>query len=166
MRTWLCLALLGAAPALAWGQTAGPSAPPGPRSLTAMAGWGNAMGWFGLQGEKYLRNDRISLFGGIGYTPELDDGASGATFAAGLRGYTPGFKHRGFLELSVSQLVIQQDCLPDCGRWYGPGLQAGYQFATRGGFTLLFSLGIGYAPGAPDEVGAMGGLGLGYTWRR
>ena len=54
-------------------------------------------------------------------------------------------------------------------RLYGPGLQAGYQFVSRGGFTVMVSLGLGYAPGVPEgesEVGGMGGLGLGYTWRR
>jgi hypothetical protein len=40
---------------------------------------------------------------------------------------------------------------------------------TAGGFTFMASLGLGYAPGVPEgesEVGGIGGLGFGYTWRR
>jgi hypothetical protein len=91
------------------------------------------------------------------------------TFAAGGRVYTPGRKHRGFLEVSVSQLAVEQFCFDTCSRSYGPGVQAGYQFVTRGGFTLLASLGLGYAPGVragQNKVGGMGGIGFGYTWHR
>ena len=170
MRPVLAATLLACLPALALGQDVRRDSLPRPRSVTVTAGWGNAMGWLGLQGEKYLRSQRVSVFGGLGYTPELEDGdASGITVAAGVRGYTPGDKHRGFLELSVSQLAIEQFCYDACHRYYGPGLQAGYQFVSRGGFTLGISLGLGYAPGVSDglsSVGALAGLGLGYTWRR
>ena len=57
----------------------------------------------------------------------------------------------------------------DPGRLYGPGVEAGYQFASLGGFTAMVGAGLGYAPGMPDDqsaVGAMLELGLGYTWRR
>ena len=81
---------------------------------------------------------------GAGYTPEIDAGdPSGPTFAAGLRGFTPGDKHRGFLELSISQLALVYGSAKERRRLYGPGLQAGYQFVTAGGFTLMLSLGLG-----------------------
>jgi hypothetical protein len=128
------------------------------------------MGWFGVQGERYFGRERFSLFGGLGYTPAGDAGdASGVTVAAGGRAYTPGKKHRGFLEVSVSQLAVQQFCFDRCRRFYGPGIQAGYQFVTRGGFSLLASLGLGVAPGVGEgesKVGGMAGIGLGYTWHR
>lgn len=140
------------------------------RIATITAGTGNALGWLGLQGERYWVRGRVSTFIGIGYTPEIDPGdPSGPTFAAGVRGFTPGFKHRGFLELSVSQLALVIGPVEEQRRLYGPGLQAGYQFASAGGFTAMLSLGLGYAPGVPEgesSVGGMGGLSLGYTWRR
>ena len=134
------------------------------RVVTVTAGVGNAMGWLGAQGERYFGPDRLSAFVGAGYTTIT----AGPTFAAGLRGYTPGFKHRGFLEVSVSQIFTESDSL-ETGGLYGPGLAAGYQYASRGGFTLMTSLGVGYAPGVNDgytKVGALVNLGLGYTWRR
>jgi len=139
------------------------------RVVTVTAGLGNAMGWLGAQGERYFGPDRLSAFVGAGYTPSTDQyETSGPTFAAGLRGYTSGFKHRGFLEASVSQIFTESDSL-ETGGLYGPGLAAGYQYASRGGFTLMTSLGVGYAPGVNDgysKVGAVVNLGLGYTWRR
>jgi hypothetical protein len=140
------------------------------RVVTVTAGVGNAMGWFGAQGERYFGPDRLSAFVGAGYTPSLDQGEpSGPTFAAGLRGYTAGVKHRGFLEASVSQIFIEVIGLEPGRRLYGPGLAAGYQFASRGGFTIMTSLGLGYAPGVDDghtKVGGLLNLGLGYTWRQ
>ena len=140
------------------------------RVITITAGTGNALGWLGLQGERYWARDRVSTFIGIGYTPEIDPGdPSGPTFAAGVRGFTPGYKHRGFLELSVSQLALVIGPPEEQRRLYGPGLQAGYQFASAGGFTAMLSLGLGYAADVPEgesKVGGMGGLSLGYTWRR
>lgn len=140
------------------------------RVVSVTAGVGNAMGWFGAQGERYFGPDRLSAFVGAGYTPTLDQyEPSGLTFAAGLRGYTAGFKHRGFLEASVTQIFTEVNGLEPGRRLYGPGLAAGYQFASRGGFTLMTSLGLGYAPGVDDghtKVGGLVNLGLGYTWRR
>ena len=140
-----------------------------PRTMTITPGLGNAMGWLGVQGERYFRGDRLSVFLGLGYTPAVDPGdPSGLTAAAGLRGYTPGLRHRAFLELSVSQIAVE--LRPDGERLYGPGLQAGYQFTTLGGFTLMASAGLGYAVGSPDyvvgsAVQALLGFGIGYTWR-
>lgn len=140
------------------------------RVVTVTAGVGNAMGWFGAQGERYFGLDRLSAFLGAGYTPSLDQGqATGPTFAAGLRGYTAGFKHRGFLEASVSQIFAEVTSGESGRRLYGPGLAAGYQLVSRGGFTLMVSLGLGYAPGMDEgesKVGGLANLGLGYTWRR
>ena len=140
------------------------------RVVTVTAGVGNAMGWFGAQGERYFGPDRLSAFVGAGYTPSTDqDEPSGPTFAAGLRGYTAGFRHRGFLEASVSQIFTQTHAVEPGRRLYGPGLAAGYQYAARGGFTLMTSLGLGYAPGVKGgytKVGVLANLGLGYTWRR
>ena len=103
------------------------------------------------------------------HTSTDQDEPSGPTFAAGLRGYTAGFRHRGFLEASVSQIFTQTHAVEPGRRLYGPGLAAGYQYAARGGFTLMTSLGLGYAPGVEGgytKVGMLANLGLGYTWRR
>jgi hypothetical protein len=142
------------------------------RVATVTAGVGNSMGWFGLQGERYFAIDRASAFLGLGYTFATEDGdPTGLTFAAGLRGYTAGLKHRGFMEASVCQIFIERNFGLDeeSSRLYGPCAQAGYQFASRGGFTAMVSFGVGYAPGVPEGQSGFGGLanlGVGYTWRR
>ena len=106
------------------------------------------MGWFGAQAERYFTHGRLSAFGGLGYTPRVDAfDPEGVTLAAGVRGYTAGLKHRGFAEASLCQVGVLSD--PEHpSRFYGPCAQLGYQFASRGGFTLLLSLGVGYAVGA------------------
>lgn len=138
---------------------------PGPRKATLLAGIGNSLGWFGGQGEAYVAGDRLSVFGGLGYTPEVDGNVSGVTVAGGVRGFTRGNTHRGFLELSVSQLAIGYG---EHDRLYGPGLQAGWQYVSRGGFTVLASAGAGYivVSGISQPVQLLLGLGVGYTWRR
>lgn len=153
------------------GQAVGDSMRVPSRIATLTAGLGNAMGWFGLQGERYFSGERLSAFLGVGYTPSVDPGdPSGVTFAAGFRGFTAGLKHRGFLEASVCQIMTVTSFVEESYRLYGPCLQAGYQFASRGGFTAMVSLGLGYAPGDVPEgasaVEGLIGLGLGYTWRR
>jgi len=153
-------------------------APRGARRLTALAGAGNALGWFGGQVERYLGGDRYSVFGGAGYTPSLESGdPSGPTFAAGGRAYTSGRTHRAFLEISISQVMTVTrarmissngggSTLIDGDRLYGPGLQLGYQFVSGGGFTALISAGVGYGVDSEvGDVGSMGGLAFGYTWR-
>jgi hypothetical protein len=159
------LLLLGSAPALR-----GQAATAAQRIATVTAGIGNNMGWLGLQGERYFAHERLSAFLGLGYTPSLDQGdASGLTFALGFRGFTAGSKHRGFLALSVSQLFTENGPVENRRRLYGPGVEAGYQFASRGGFTTMLGVGVGYAPGIPEGengVASMIELGLGYTWRR
>jgi hypothetical protein len=163
--TWCVILFLLVLPRILLAQAAEPL-----RVVTVTAGVGNAMGWLGAQGERYFGPDRLSVFVGAGYTPSTDQyEPSGPTFAAGLRGYTAGFKHRGFLEVSVSQIFTQSHAVELGRRLYGPGLAAGYQYAARGGFTLMTSLGLGYAPGVQGgytKVGVLANLGLGYTWRR
>jgi hypothetical protein len=139
------------------------------RRATVTGGIGNSMGWYGVQAERYFATERLSGFLGLGYTPSTDGSDSGPTFAAGLRGFTGGFRHRAFLELSLTQVFVETDLYEDPGRLYGPGLQAGYQFVSRGGFTLMASAGVGYSPAVPEGETSFGGLvgvGLGYTWRR
>ena len=178
------LPLLVLSPAL-HGQTS--SAESERRRVTAVAGLGNDMGWLGVGAEFYFSGGRLSGFGGVGYTPEIDQGdPTGLTVAAGVRAYTLGIKHRGFVELSFSQLVIKGATLAlvrdpvgvvsfvvveEGERHYGPGIQAGYQYVTAGGFTFLVSAGVGYALGIDESatsssVQPLVNLGLGYTWRR
>ena len=166
----LTLLVLMFAPPSAGGQETA-AVPQIPRRVaTLTAGIGNVMGWFGLNAEGYFARERLSGFMGLGYTPSIERGdPSGLTFAVGLRGFTAGIKHRGFLALSLSQLAVQTGFVENPSRFYGPGLEAGYQYASRGGFTFMASLGLGYAPGVPEgdkDFGEVIALGLGYTWRR
>lgn len=116
-RSALLLFLLGQ-PALLDGQNAPAAASPAARFATLTAGIGNAVGWIGLQGERYLAGGRLSAFVGAGYTRSIDAGdPSGPSFAAGIRG------------------------------------------VSRGGFTLMVSLGLGYAPGVPEGESDVGGRG-------
>ena len=163
----LMLAAILAAPVTAAAQAA-PRPIPEPR-VTVTAGFGNAMGWLGAQAERYLAHGLLSVFGGLGYTPSVDAfDPEGVTLAAGVRGYTAGLKHRGFAEASLCQVGILSD--PEHpSRFYGPCAQLGYQFASRGGFTVLLSVGVGYAVGAMAHLNrgqGLAGFGLGYTWRR
>ncbi len=165
---------------MAWGGTALSQEDPEPdaadrlRATSVVFGVGNAMGWLGGQGERYFKGDRVSIFFGLGYTLSVEDGyPSGVTLAAGARLFTPGRTHRAFLEGSVSQIAtevwtIDGEKYPGSRR-YGPGVQVGYQYVSRGGFTALLSAGIGYAVGASPGLSRTGGsanLGLGYTWLR
>ncbi len=80
----LALLLAGSVPALEAQEVATLD-----RRATVLAGVGNSMGWFGAQGEKYFLGDRLSVFAGLGYTPDVDGNPSGITVAGGLRGFTP-----------------------------------------------------------------------------
>jgi hypothetical protein len=169
MRCGAVVALLVSLTGSVAGQGAADRAFPAERLISLTAGVGNSMGWFGAQGEHYFADERVSVFLGFGYTPSLERGdPTGPTFAGGLRTFTSGAKHRAYVEGSVSQLLVEPGAL-DGSRLYGPGLQGGYQFVSRGGFTLMASVGVGYALGAPRGVGPWAsqvGLGVGYTWRR
>lgn len=135
------------------------------RHGTVTAGFGNAMGWFGVQGERYWLRGRASVFAGIGYAPNFPGHTygSGAAGAFGVRGYTGGLVHRGFLELSLSQLVVDSSQAGGIDHRYGLGAQYGYQFVSRRGFTFHISLGAGRVSRTHTEL--MGGVGVGYTWR-
>ena len=165
-RMLVALGLIASTPCAAQSPPPNPTAP---AVATLTGGVGNALGWFGAQGERYFAHGRLSVFVGAGYTPALDDfDPSGLTVAAGLRGYTGGRKHRAFLEASACQVGTVSDPI-DPKRFYGPCGQLGYQFASRGGFTFVVSAGVGYALGAGDYAGrtqGLVGLALGYTWRR
>jgi len=167
--TTSCL-ILGCA-ASAGAQDAAPALPlRGGRVMTVIGGVGNANGWYGVQVERHVAASRLALFGGLGYTPALELGdPSGLTVAGGVRGFTHGVTHRGYLELSVSQIGIEApgNAYPHGRRLYGPGVQVGYEYLARRGLTLVGSLGIGCAIGLGGErnpLQPMVGFGLGYTW--
>jgi len=143
--------------------------------MTVTGGFGNSLGILGFQGERYLKQGRMSIFVGLGYsfeTGEIGLLPTGVAGAAGLRLFTPGLKHRAFLEASVSELAKRAPTYGlepvEAARSYGPGIQLGYQLVTRSGFTLAASAGAGYAPGVDvgDKVFMTAGLAMGYTWRR
>ena len=185
--TVLIIASLLGVPVSVVGQEARQGTAPGPRKITVVAGIGNTLGLLGIQGEFHLSQERFSAFGAVGYLPEDDPGdPSGLALAAGVRGFTPGAKHRGFVELSLSVVAIQQPLFAfvfdatgrpvdfvmvvDGKKHYGPGIQVGYHYVGGGGFTFLASVGVGYAIGADDPFGSdrvdiLLALGLGYTWR-
>ena len=90
------------------------------------------MGWFGAQGERYFLDERLSVFVGLGYTPSLDQGdPTGPTFAAGLRTFTSGAKHRLFVEGSSRSFSWKP------ARWtgevgcMGPGFKAAISSSPR-----------------------------------
>ena len=166
------LLLLSAA--MVRGQEPEPSAsvPLGPRRATLLFGIGNAMGWLGAQGEKYVAGERWSVFAGLGYVPAFEDNdPSGVAFALGARAFTKGARHRGFAEASVSLVGFVEYADPAIAakKRYGPGLQLGYQYVARGGFTAMVSTGLGFAietePGV-SSASWLAGIGIGYTWRR
>jgi hypothetical protein len=169
VRGLLAVIALLATPGLLCAQNAAPPAALAARTMTLTGGVGNAMGWFGAQGERYFAGDRLSAFAGVGYTPAIDPGdPAGLTLAGGVRGYTRGQRHRAFLELAVSQIAVTSG--PAGERHYGPGAQVGYQYAARHGFTVAASVGVGYAASLPEivtssHVQPLLGLGFGYTWR-
>jgi hypothetical protein len=81
----LMLSAALAGPARAVAQAASPEIPE--PLVTVTAGLGNAMGWLGVQGERYLAHGLLSVFGGLGYTPQVDAyDPEGITLAAGVRG--------------------------------------------------------------------------------
>lgn len=162
-----------------------PQVPIGPpaqvRAITLSGGFGNSLAWVGAQLEWHVFSERLSVIGAAGYTPKIDSGdPSGVTFAAGVRVFTNGARHRGFLELSITQVAIEgrklvgpgiEIDLPAEERFYGPGIQAGWQYTAHGGFTLATSAGAGYALGKDEDIQGSAvqplfSLGLGYTWRR
>ena len=151
------------------------SSSPRPPAVTVLAGVGNELGGWGIQAEYYLAAARYSVFAGIGYlVADQDDDRrpNGVAGAVGGRVFTKGFRHRGFLEVSYSPLVATyvtlNEELFEQAILYGPGVQAGYQFVSNGGFTFMISLGVGYARWNRydfSQTPVTGGLGIGYPWR-
>lgn len=147
---------------------------PPARSATLLAGYGNATGWLGIQGERYLGTGRYSVFAGLGYAPSVEERqATGVAVAAGVRAYTLGVRHRAFVDLLVSQLAAE--VTPEGSlergkkRSYGPAVQVGYQYVAQGGFTVVVSTGVGYAVNAIEgdrRVRSTVGVAMGYAWRR
>ncbi len=142
------------------------------RAVTVTLGLGNARGWLGGPGEYYLAAGRVSLFAGLGYTPDWDYNRAGLALAGGVRGYTAGSSHRGFVEASVSQVAVQRGgpLSPGTESYYGPALLLGYQYVSAGGFTAAGSAGAGYIVDGATLAGdsrlqLVLNLGLGYTWR-
>jgi hypothetical protein len=149
----------GAAPDTAYGE----------RRLGLMGGVGNTMGWLGASIELYMAHSRLSVVGGWGYVPESDRGPPATVaFAAAARRYTAGPRHRAYVELSLSLLVISETVVAglgtEVGRHYGPGVSIGYHYTARRGFTLLVGGGVGWAVGL-DRVEPILNIGLGHTWR-
>jgi hypothetical protein len=158
------------APSSAWAWQGAPQPAPLPPAFSLLVGVGNNTGGLGGQGQAYLADGRIGIFGGLGYQPELQTGDwSGVSVAGGVRAYTNTRKHRGYLEVSASPMQIELGCFAACERFYGLGTQAGYQLLTSGGFTLAVAVGVGYTLGLPDgssRASLLSDLSLGYTWRR
>lgn len=143
----------------------------GPPAWTLTCGLGNAMGWVGCQGERYLKQRRLSLFVGVGSVPDDPDDEnlpSGTGWAGGMRYYTGGVKHRAFLEGSISVVARSwtqnREGAIDKQLRYGPGVQLGYQRVGDSGTTFTLSTGIGIADGG--HVRGLVGVGLGYSWGR
>jgi hypothetical protein len=88
-----------------------------------------------------------------------------------MRTFTGARVHRGFLEVSVSQIVVEKGLSVPGERTanglYGPGVQLGYQLVKPRGFTFLLSVGVvvGGHPGH-NRVQGLATLALGKTWRR
>jgi hypothetical protein len=141
---------------------------------TVTAGVGNAFGWAGFQGERYLTDGRLSLFAGLGYVPastEDDRLPTGVAWAVGVRAFTPSLKHRGFAEVSIVEVARSwRERVPgsvEQKHFYGPSVQVGYQRVSDGGFTFTLSAGVGFVLDSsfPDTVHLTTGLGFGYSWR-
>ncbi|MET0553210.1 MAG: hypothetical protein ABW221_09240 [Vicinamibacteria bacterium] len=145
--------------------------------MTVLAGLGAATAGLGVQAEAYFGRDRFSAFGGAGYSPSFDeDGtvyARGAGVSGGLRAYTPGRVHRGYLEVAYGPLAAEgaPEGFPrdELALAYGPAAQAGWRMTRPGGFTLSLSVGVGHVSDtdlAEGDTDVVAFIGLGKTWRR
>ena len=137
------------------------------RKATLSAGIGNTYGWFGLTGEYYFLESRLSLVGGLGYTPDdIDEG--GVAVALATRWYHGNRAHRFFLEASLSELsrASWYDLVSgDFGitHNYGPGVSGGLQYTSNSGFNLLIGAGAGLDINNSELVAILN-VGAGYTW--
>jgi len=143
--------------------------------VSVLAGIGNAFGWIGGQVEAYVAQGRVSGFAGLGFMPNvLNHEGDGIAGAVGIRGFTPGNRHRGLLEISLSALsntvssTFGSDVV-EKSRSYGPGVAIGYQFIANTGFTILVSGGVGLDDEGLDPEGSRlqptAGIGIGYSVR-
>lgn len=115
------------------------------------AGLGNYLGGFGLQGEVFVADSRLSLAGGVGYMGGLNG-------AGAVRSYFVARQHHGgFLSIGVSPLITQTNCYMgvepdlagtgDCGPATvarGPGVGAGYRYQMDGCFSVEGVIGAGW----------------------
>jgi hypothetical protein len=144
-----------------------------PPRFTMLLGFGTSIPGLGAGAEVYLAASRVSLFGAGGYMPSSNDGrgASGFGMAGGVRLFTAGRRHRGFVEASVSpagvEVAAEGSGLKGDGLVYGPGVSLGYQFVGKGGTTVMASGGIAYGISGEVEHQAypLVTFALGYTWR-
>jgi len=146
------------------------------RSFSALAGFGGGFGWAGFQGEAYFAKERLSVFGGLGYSPVVGDNKPGPIFAGGLRGYLSRSQHRAFLEASVSRMPEKSELRQSLigappsrqpRAAYGPAILAGYQYTALGGFTLMAAVGAGYSPSTDIEPATLVprfNVGAGFSW--
>ena len=151
------------------------SAAQAPPRASVVAGFGNAFGWIGAQVEGYAMSGRVSAFGGFGFMPNLlNDEGNTAAGAIGIRAFTPGMRHRGLVELSVSALSNETRSTFGGDRveksvGYGPGVALGYQFIGDSGLTVLLSGGVALAGEGSDPEGSRVrptvGMGVGLTVR-
>lgn len=142
----------------------------GQRRTSVTAGFGNQYGFgFGINVERYLIGERVSVAIGTGGIPELDGSPGTLGMAAAMRGYTPGQRHRGFVETSITLIATSfsrrgPGNFDDVKRHYGPGLSVGYHYTARGGFTMTVAGGAGWAVSL-DELYPIVMLGFGHSWR-
>jgi hypothetical protein len=92
MRVRAIVALLVKLPGILTAQVERPRIFPAQRVVSLTAGVGNAMGWFGAQGERYFADERLSVFVGLGYTPRWGVGYA----VAAPRGVDPWGAQIGF----------------------------------------------------------------------
>lgn len=137
------------------------------RRATITAGLGNTFGWLGAAGEYYLMDGHASAVIGLGYWPFED--YRGIAYAAALRRYIGGRKHRLFVEGSWSGVYKSERYDPSAGTirtdtHYGPGASVGYQYTAGSGFTFIVGGGAGWEPEFRD-ISTIITLGVGYTWK-
>jgi hypothetical protein len=154
LRTLLVVTTWAASPLLA--QDTDFEAPGDPR-LTVMAGLGNTFGGLGGTVE-YRFSRQASVVGGLGTGLHY-----GVEAAGGLRLFTPGLRHRAFLEAVYAPMAVSLG-FADERVYYGPGLTAGYGYTAASGFSALIGFGVGWAH-AVRSWELAGNLGVGYTWR-
>ena len=145
------------------------STPP-PVVVGASNGIGSSYGMFGASVELYALRGYLATVVGVGRWPAIEgDERPGLwAFSGGIRGFSPGNKHRAYAQLSASLLSVGWLSwggeIIEVEKYYGPTITGGYQLVSYGGFTFLAGLGAGWAPGTEDW-GVVFDLGFGFTLR-